>query len=57
MPDATKQRVTIERRSITLSNLDKILYPGERFTKARVIDYYIRIAAFLLPHLKTGRSL
>ena len=35
-----------------VSNLDKLLYPGGRFTKAKVIDYYIRVAPFLLPHLK-----
>jgi bifunctional non-homologous end joining protein LigD len=32
--------------------LDKILYPGGRFTKANVIDYYVRMAKYLLPHLK-----
>jgi bifunctional non-homologous end joining protein LigD len=53
MADATKQRVTIEGHAISVSNLDKVLYPGGRFTKASVIDYYIRVAPFLLPHLKT----
>jgi bifunctional non-homologous end joining protein LigD len=52
MADTTKQRVTIEGRAISLSNLNKVLYPGRRFTKAKVIDYYIRVAPFLLPHLK-----
>jgi len=32
--------------------LDKILYPKAGFTKGQVIDYYIRIADALLPHLK-----
>lgn len=35
-----------------LSNLDKVLYPEVGFLKAQVIDYYIRIAPMLLPHLK-----
>jgi bifunctional non-homologous end joining protein LigD len=52
MVDATKQQVTIEGRAISVSNLDKVLYPGGRFTKASVIDYYIRVAPFLLPHLR-----
>src|ERR1051326_2355811 len=43
------QHVDIEGRSLTLSNLDKALYPSG-FTKAQVIDYYIRIAPWLLPH-------
>lgn len=37
---------------IPVTNLDKILYPEDGFTKAQVIDYYVRISPFLLPHLK-----
>jgi bifunctional non-homologous end joining protein LigD len=44
--------VRIEGRDITLSNLDKILYPASKFTKAEVIEYYARVADYLLPHLK-----
>ena len=46
-----KQHLTIDGRDIPVSNLDKMLYPVAHFTKAQVIDYYIRIAKFLLPHL------
>jgi bifunctional non-homologous end joining protein LigD len=42
--------VDVEGKRLRLSNLDKALYPG--FTKAQVIDYYSRIAPYLLPHLK-----
>ena len=38
--------------TVDLSNLDKVLYPAARFTKAQVIDYYIRISKVLLPHVK-----
>jgi bifunctional non-homologous end joining protein LigD len=47
-----KQQLIIDGHRIEISNADKVLYPGGRFTKADVIDYYIRIAPFLLPHLK-----
>src|ERR1700716_431856 len=47
---AAKQNVEVEGRSLALSNLDKVLYPASGFTKAQVIDYYIRIAPWLLPH-------
>src|SRR5690349_11268299 len=47
-----RKQITIGGRRIALSKLDKILYPGEKFTKAKVIDYYIRIGKYLLPHLK-----
>jgi bifunctional non-homologous end joining protein LigD len=37
---------------LELSNLEKVLYPESGFTKGQVIDYYVRIAPVLLPHLK-----
>ena len=51
MARQTKQ-LTVGRRRIPVSNLEKILYPGTKFTKARVIDYYISVSKYLLPHLK-----
>jgi bifunctional non-homologous end joining protein LigD len=47
-----KAELIVEDRKIQVSNLDKILYPKVGFTKGQVIDYYIRIAPVLLPHLK-----
>ncbi len=48
-----KQESTIEvaGRQIKLSNLDKVLYPKAGFTKGQVVDYMVRIAPALLPHL------
>jgi bifunctional non-homologous end joining protein LigD len=48
--------VEVEGREIKLSNLDKVLYPKAGFTKGQVVDYYMRIAPVLLPHL-AGRPL
>ncbi|MEU4507897.1 non-homologous end-joining DNA ligase [Nonomuraea wenchangensis] len=53
---AKKVPVKVDGRELTLSNLDKVLYPDCGFTKAEVIDYYSRIAPVLLPHL-AGRPL
>jgi len=47
-----KSELTVAGRTLAVSNLDKVLYPEAGFTKAQVIDYYIRIAPVLLPHLK-----
>ena len=47
-----KEQLKIGGRTIAVSNLDKLLYPGFKFTKAGVIDYYIRVSKFILPHLK-----
>jgi len=48
--------VDIAGRKLSLSNLEKVLYPGAGFTKGQVIDYYVRIAPVLVPHL-AGRPL
>lgn len=45
----------IEGRLLTLTNLDKVLYP-DGTTKGQVIDYYVRIAPVLLPYL-AGRNI
>ncbi len=52
MPPVKRIEVEIEGRSLSLSNLDKVLYPKAGFTKGQVIDYYTRIAPVLLPHLR-----
>jgi bifunctional non-homologous end joining protein LigD len=44
--------VEIAGRRLSLSNLEKVLYPSCGFTKAHVLDYYRRIAEYILPHLK-----
>jgi bifunctional non-homologous end joining protein LigD len=46
---AAAQQVSIDGRVLRLSRLAKPLYPSG-FTKAQVIECYIRIAPFLLPH-------
>jgi bifunctional non-homologous end joining protein LigD len=46
------EQLTVGGRRITVSNLDKVLFPGEKFSKAHVIDYYVRISKYLLPHLR-----
>ena len=46
-----KAELKVEGKSVPVSNLDKVLYPAVGFTKGQVIDYYIRIAPVLLPHV------
>jgi bifunctional non-homologous end joining protein LigD len=52
MPD-TPQRVTVEvgGRRLSVSNLDKILYPATETTKGEVLNYYARVGPTLLAHL------
>jgi bifunctional non-homologous end joining protein LigD len=49
---AARVEVDVEGRRLSLSNLDKVLYPAVGFTKGQVIDYYTRIAPALLPQLR-----
>jgi bifunctional non-homologous end joining protein LigD len=44
--------VEVEGRRLSLSNLDKVMYPATGFTKGQLIDYYTRVAPVLLPHLR-----
>jgi bifunctional non-homologous end joining protein LigD len=38
--------------SLNLSNLDKVYWPDEGFTKGDLIHYYRQVARFILPYLK-----
>jgi bifunctional non-homologous end joining protein LigD len=49
---ATKTQLNIDGINIEVSNLGKVFYPKSGFTKGQVIDYYVRISPYLLPHLK-----
>jgi len=47
-----KAELIVDGRTLAVSNLDKVLYPKDGFTKGELINYYIQIAPVLLPHLK-----
>lgn len=46
------KRVKVAGKDLDLSNLDKVMFPAVDFTKGQVIEYYTRVAASVLPHLK-----
>jgi bifunctional non-homologous end joining protein LigD len=46
-----KIAVEVEGRSLALTNLSKVLYPEDGFTKAEILDYYQRVSPVLLPHV------
>lgn len=48
---STKHQVAVGGRSLTLSNLDKVLWPRDRYTKGDLIEYYRSVAKWLVPHL------
>jgi bifunctional non-homologous end joining protein LigD len=51
MPQPKRIQVDVGGHTLSLSNLGKVLYP-DGFTKGQVIDYYTRIAPYVLPHLR-----
>jgi bifunctional non-homologous end joining protein LigD len=55
-PTGQALEIEVDGRTLKLSNLDKVFYPRTGFTKGQVVDYYVRVAPVLLPHLR-GRPL
>ena len=53
-PAAEKEevRVQVDGRTLTISNLHKVLYPRTGFTKGEVLNYYAQVSPVLLPLLK-----
>ncbi len=41
-----------EERVVHFSNLDKVFWPDEGYTKGDLIEYYRRVASWLLPYLE-----
>jgi bifunctional non-homologous end joining protein LigD len=53
LPDRTTDLVAVivDGRRLQLSNLDKVMYPATETTKGEVLNYYAKVARFMLPHL------
>jgi bifunctional non-homologous end joining protein LigD len=49
----TRSTLTLKGLKVEVSNLDKVFYPETGFTKGDVINYYIKISEWLMPHLKS----
>ena len=56
MATKEKSEVKIGKHVVSITNRQKIYWPGERFTKGDLIDYYDKMADYILPYLK-GRCL
>lgn len=49
---STKQSATVGGRVLTFSNLEKVLWPRDKYTKGELIEYYRSVARWLIPHLR-----
>ena len=47
-----KEEIEVGRRTISLSNRDKVFWPNEKITKGDLVDYYRAIADVMVPHVK-----
>lgn len=47
-----RHEVTIEDKRLTLTNLDKLFWPDDGIRKADLINYFVSISEYLLPHLR-----
>ena len=45
-------QVDVDGRTLTISNLDKVLYPRTGTTKGEVLNYYAQVSEVLLPQLR-----
>ncbi len=48
----TYTNTAVEGLELTLTNLDKTLWPAEGYTKGELIQYYAETAPYILPYLK-----
>src|SRR3954454_25132237 len=44
--------IDVAGRRLRIANLDRVLYPETGTTKAQLLDYYVRVADAMLPHLR-----
>ncbi len=56
MPKTESSLVAVGDRKLAFSNLDKVLWPRDGYTKGDLIAYYRAVASFALPYLR-GRPL
>jgi bifunctional non-homologous end joining protein LigD len=52
MPKGKNELVIIGKRNLELTNLNKIFWPDEGYTKGDLINYYQEVADYILPYLK-----
>ncbi len=53
LPESAREStLNIDGRSLKFTNLKKVFYPEEGYTKRDVLNYYDAVASLILPHLR-----
>jgi bifunctional non-homologous end joining protein LigD len=47
-----REKATILHKKVALTNLDKVYFPKDGYTKGDIVDYYDKISEYILPYLK-----
>ncbi len=50
--EASFGEMTVDGRRLAIRNLDRVVFPRAGTTKGQLLDYYVRIAGVMLPHLR-----
>src|SRR5919202_4499927 len=45
-------KLAVEGRRLSIRHLERVVFPRTGTTKAQLLDYYVRIADAMLPHLR-----
>lgn len=48
LPPTEKKKI----HQVTLTNLDKVFWPEEKYTKGDLLEYYKQVSSYILPYLK-----
>src|SRR5690606_17553564 len=51
-PSKSTQVTKINGHELKFTNLKKVLWPDEEYTKGDMLNYYAQVAPFILPYLK-----
>jgi bifunctional non-homologous end joining protein LigD len=46
-----EQTITLNKHELKLTNLDKLYWKKEKFSKGNMINYYLQMAPFILPYM------
>jgi bifunctional non-homologous end joining protein LigD len=52
MAGSERVNMKVGSKTLSVSNVDKVLWPRDGYTKGDLIDYYAAVAPYMLPHLK-----
>jgi bifunctional non-homologous end joining protein LigD len=55
-PNMDENTISVGGHTVTLTNLDKVYWPDEGYTKGELVLYYESVSKYVLPYLK-GRAL